>query len=316
MNEENKPKENFGTEVTKGMSLGVSVAIPGLSAGTIAVAEKCYDTIIDAISGLRKEFRKNFLILLPYLIGLVIGAIIAFIGIQKGYSYAPFSITAAFSGIVIGSLPIALSELRKGKTGKEKAIHVLAFVLSLALAAGLGIFTALYKVDLQQAMLDRVWWIYVLALVSGIVGAFACVVPGISGSMSLMVIGMYFPILNTFATTKGELSIFQNASDTKFLLTGLLILLLLIVGAVIGLALSSKVMKKLLTNHRVSTFYSILGLIIGSVISMYINSSIYPLYIANSIKTWDYILGAVLFVLFAGFILFVTLRKKKAKENN
>ena len=312
MEQENNKKPNFLFNILKGITLGISVAIPGLSAGTIAVAEKCYDTIIDAITGLKSAFKKNFLILLPYVLGLIVGALAAFIGIKNGYDYAPFTITGVFAGLVIGSLPVAIFELKKHNNSKELVIHSLAFLLCLLLAAGLGIITALTNFNLAEFMKNRVWWIYILVFISGIIGAFACIVPGISGSMSLMVIGMYMPILNTFVTTKGELSIFnKDNGGTSFLLTGLVILLLLLIGAIIGLILSSKIMKVLLNKHRVSTFYAIVGLIIGSVISMYINSTIYPLYIENKIQSWDYIVGAILFVIIALTMIIVIVKKHK-----
>ncbi len=315
MQKENKPKTRFLVNTVKGVTLGISVAIPGLSAGTIAVAEKCYDTIIDSIAGIRKAFKQNFLVLLPYLLGLLIGALAAFIGIQKGYKAAPFTITGAFAGLVLGSLPITFGELKKHQNTKELVTHVTSFALCLLVSAGLGIFTALYQINLETAMQNREWWIYLLSILSGIIGAFACVVPGISGSMSLMVIGMYFPILNTFATTKGELSIFAHTDDMAFVLTGILILVLLIIGALIGLGFSSKIMNKLLSNHRISTFYAILGLILGSVISMFINSNIYPKYLDGSIQTWDYITGAILlFVITVSMILFFLLKKKKTAQ--
>lgn len=314
---ENKTRKlGFLKDTGKGITLGISVAIPGLSAGTIAVAWKCYDTIIDSIQGLKSAFRKNFLTLLPYVLGLLLGAIAAFIGIQKGYSKVPFSITGLFAGLVIGSLPVALQELKKHQNRKELLFHLLSLILCFVIAAGLGLFTALFEVDLSAAMKQREWWIYLIVLLSGVIGAFACIVPGISGSMSLMVIGMYVPILNTFATTKGELSIFNSTNGgTGFLLTGLLLLLLLLVGAIIGLALSTRIMKKLLADHRVTTFYGILGLIIGSVISMFVNSTMFPLYRSGGIRTWDYIVGSILFVVIAVVMILVLNRKKKTEES-
>lgn len=309
-------KLGFLKDTGKGITLGISVAIPGLSAGTIAVAWKCYDTIIDSIQGLKKAFKKNFLILLPYLLGLLLGAMAAFIGIQKGYSKAPFTITGLFAGLVIGSLPVALQELKKHQNRKELIFHLLSLILCFAIAAGLGLFTALFEVNLSEAMRQREWWIYLIALLAGVIGAFACIVPGISGSMSLMVIGMYVPILNTFATTKGSLSIFNSENGgTGFLLTGLLLLLLLLVGALIGLALSTRIMKKLLSDHRVTTFYGILGLILGSVISMFVNSTMFPLYQNGGIRTWDYVIGSVLFVVIS-IGMMVILKRKKPEETS
>ncbi len=307
----------FFLDLAKGASLGVSAAIPGLSGGTIAVVEGCYDSLIQAISSLRKNFKKSFLFLLPYLLGLALGALGAFVGIKKGYSVAPFTLTGLFAGLVFGSLPVAVSELKKGESGKQIAIYVLCFFLCFLLAAGLGVFTALCKVNLGEQLLNRTWWMYLLVPVCGFLAAFSFIVPGISGSMTLMVLGMYYPILYTFMPAdKGNpeqvaLSLWGNG-DSAFIGTGIALLLLLVLGAVAGLVVSSKVMGKLLEKKRVPTFYGILGLILGSLVSMFINSDIYPKYISGSIQTWDYIIGAVLFVLGAvGVFFLIRLAKKK-----
>lgn len=305
----------------KGITLGISAAIAGLSAGTIAVAEGCYDTLINAVSNLKKKFKESFFILLPYFVGLLFGAIVALIGIQRGYNAAPFSITSFFAGLVLGSLPVTFKELRKGRTTKEKTSHCLSFLLCLALAAGLGIITALFKWQVSLFGTDGsvAWYAYFLMIIAGIIGAFACVVPGISGSMSLMVIGLYYPILNAYTGTN---SIWH--SDNKItIILGILLVFLFAIGAVGGVIVGSKTMKYLLNKFRVTTFYGILGLILGSLVSMYINSSIFPLYagvetngVVSKIQTWDYIVGAVLFVLAAVgiFFLFKFLDKKKASE--
>lgn len=284
----------FSTDTVKGVTLGVSVAIPGLSAGTIAVSERCYDTIIDSISDFKKEPKRNFLILLPFLLGIIIGAVCAFIGIKKGYTVAPFTLTGLFAGLVIGSLPIAIKELKKGNSFKEKIIHVVAFLLSLAVAAGIGIGTALGKFSLAEYMSYKIWWMYILMLIAGFLAAFTMVVPGISGSMTMMILGLYHPFLGLFI---GDDSMFNTTGDKKIVaITAIVFTLLLLVGAFCGLIVSSKVMKKLLSKYRVTTFYAILGLIIGSTVSMFINSDIYPKYTSNAIENWDYIVGSILLV--------------------
>lgn len=321
MEKKENSAKRFLIDSVKGVTLGISCAIAGLSAGTIAVSEKCYDTIIGAIGNLRKSFKVNFLILLPFVLGTIVGALGALIGIQRGYQAAPFSLTGFFAGCVIGSLPVALAELKKGADAKEKTIHILAFLLSFLVAAGLGIITAMTKFDLAQYLNARVFWIYPLTLVAGFIAAGACIVPGISGSMTLMVLGMYYPILNTFT---GDNSIWHS-NDATTIVTGLLIALLFAIGALAGVVASSKFMKHMLSNHRVSTFYSILGLILGSLISMFINSSIFPLYqgytdsnnVFHQIQTWDYIVGSVLFVIGAALVFFIvrlSSRQEKASE--
>lgn len=299
---------HFFLDTLKGITLGISVAIPGLSAGTIAVAERCYDTIVDSAAGFRKSPKRNFLILLPFILGLLCGALAAFVGIQKGYNLAPFTLTGLFAGLVLGSLPVAIVELRKGETVTSKIIHILCFLFALLIASGLGIVTALTDFQLDEPLNNRVWWMYLLILVAGIIAAFACVVPGISGSMSLMVIGMYYPILNSYLGDKA----IWHSGDKSFILTGIVLGCLLALGILIGLILSSKVMRYLLSKHRVSTFYAIAGLIIGSVVSMFINSTLYPLY--PSIKSWDFITGSILAIVAFAIVLFITIPKKKKTE--
>lgn len=321
---EEKQKRSFKTvllDFLKGISLGISAAIAGLSAGTIAVIEGCYDSLVGAVSNLRKKFKESFLFLLPYVLGLLVGAVVALIGIQRGYKAAPFSLTSLFAGLIVGSLPVAIRELKKGTNVKEKTWHAISFALCFILAAGLGIMTALLKWQLNFFQEDGTlyWWVYILAIVGGFIGAFACVVPGISGSMSLMVIGVYYPLLNTFT---GADSIWRSGNNTKIIL-GIVMALLFVLGALGGVLVGSKSMKSLLSKHRVTSFFGIFGLILGSLVSMYINSSIFPYYggveiggNVYQIQTWDYIVGAILFVA-AGigmFFLFRYLNKKKASE--
>ena len=316
MDEETKKrtKGQIVLDGVKGVTLGISAAIPGLSGGTIAVAESCYDPLIQSISSLRKKFKSSFLYLLPYLIGFVLGALGALFGIKKGYAAAPFSLTGLFGGMVLGSLPVAVRELRKGKSAKEKVAHILCFALCFLLAAGLGVVTALCKIDLQSFLVERVWWMYLYVLFAGFVAAFAFIVPGISGSMTLMVFGLYYPILNTFipSSSEGSISIW-GSGDASYILTGIVLLVLLFIGVLGGIVFASKTMGKLLEKRRVPTFYAIFGLILGSLVSMFFNSDIYPKYVASSIKAWDYILGSVLFLIGAVSI-FLLLRFTKKKE--
>ncbi len=334
---ENEGKRSFKEvllDFLRGITLGVSAAVAGLSAGTIAVVEGIYDKLIAAISTLRHNFKKNILYLLPIIFGGACGAIAAFIGIQKGYSAAPFSTTSLFAGLIFGSLPFTFNELKKGNTGKEKTSHVLSFLICLIIAAGLGIVTALTK--WQIAFIDSsntiYWYAYILIIIAGFIGAFACIVPGVSGSMSLMVLGVYYPILNMYT---GDNSIWHK--DSNVIMLGLVLVVLFAVGILAGAFVGSKAMKGLLDKHRSSTFWGILGLIIGSLVSMYINSSIFPLYAGYDkyegvscdppntpcpsqiikIQSWDYIVGAILFVVAASAMLalyFFVRKKKKASE--
>lgn len=309
-----KNVKEFLIDTAKGVTLGVSAAIAGLSAGTIAVVEKCYDKIINAVTSLRKDFKHNFFVLLPFVLGVIIGGAAALIGIQRGYKAAPFTFTGLFAGLIIGSLPVVFDELHKGNTAIEKVKHIVGFLVCLLIAGGLGVTTALANVSFNDAVMNREIWTYFLVFVAGFAAAGACIVPGISGSMVMMVLGLYYPILNTFTGSESIL----HTGDAMFKITGLIYALILIVGAVVGVVVSSKFMKFMLSKHRNSTFFAIFGLIIGSLVSMFINSDIYPKY-KTGIALWDYIVGGSLLVVgaVAIFLFMKFLNKKKdVKEDN
>ena len=282
-------KKNFLVDTLKGLPLGVSAAVPGVSAGTIAIIERCYDRIISSIADLKKSFKANFLSLLPFLLGYLIGGALALLAIKKGYEVAPFCLTGLFAGFIIGSLPSITVELHKGNNVKEKVWHIGAMLICFALASLLGILSALYKLDLTTAMTNHEWWIYPYVFLAGALGAGACLVPGVSGSMCLMVMGLYIPLLGKLI---GNDSFFMTGD----VLNGIIVTLVLLLGAIAGLVVASKGMKYLLASHRTTTFFAIFGLILGSLVSMFMNSSIYPVYLDASHPMWDYIVGASLLV--------------------
>ena len=169
--EKETSKKNFIVDTLKGLPLGVSAAVPGVSAGTIAIIEKCYDRIISSIADLKKSFKANFLSLLPFLLGYLIGGALALLAIKKGYELAPFCLTGLFAGFIIGSLPSITVELHKGNNVKEKAWHIGAMLICFAVASLLGILSALYKLDLTTAMTNHEWWIYPYVFLAGALGA-------------------------------------------------------------------------------------------------------------------------------------------------
>ncbi len=305
--EKDTSNKNFLVDTLKGLPLGVSAAVPGVSAGTIAIIERCYDRIINSIADLKKNFKANFLSLLPFLLGYLIGGALALLAIKKGYEFAPFCLTGLFGGFILGSLPSIAVELHKGNNIKEKLWHIGAMLICFVLASLLGILSALYKLDLTSAMERHDWWIYPYVFLAGALGAGACLVPGVSGSMCLMVMGLYIPLLNKLI---GENSFFLNGD----ILSGVIYVLVLLFGAIVGLVVASKGMKYLLASHRTTTFYAIFGLILGSLVSMFMNSSIYPVYLDASHPTWDYIVGGCLLV--GGALLTYLLYKFSNKKQN
>lgn len=311
-------KNNFLTRFLRGLSLGMG-AIPGVSAGTMGVIFKIYDELIGGISGLTKDFKKNIKILIPIVLGAGISAIIFFVGAHFGYDLAPFAITSLFAGFTIGSLPVVFPEFQGKKlTTKDIILMLVGFILSAGIGALSVLALTIWKIDLSSAFVDRVWWIYPVCAIVGFVAAYCCIIPGISGAMILFIFGLYNPVIALYV---GNQSIFHVPGTA---LTGLLLTLCILIGALLGLFVIGKNMNFLLTKHRSITFKLISGFIIGSVVAMFINNQIWYHYtgfddgniVIAKTQLWEYILGIVLFITAGVSMAILTIKANKRKQEN
>lgn len=297
-------------EIARGSALGLGM-IPGVSAGTMAIIVGIYDKLVDSIANLRKDFKNSWHVLWPLLIGIVVSSILVLIGVNYAYKYVPFIIACLFAGLVLGSFPVVSKEY-KGQ--KWKASSYLLLIGGFILAAGIGVLSALSKIywnfDFESAFIAGTWWTYLACLFVGFVAAIACVIPGISGSMILFIFGLYQPCIHIYI---GETSLFHDHSRIG---SGLLLTLCVFVGAVLGLVVAAKGMKKLLETHRFPTFVAVGGFIIGSVVSIFVNSDMVRdvngkniwIYDLSITPVWAYVVGAVLFV--GAIVLFYYISKK------
>jgi putative membrane protein len=139
-------------------------------------------------------------------------------------------------------------------------------------------------------------------IIVGFFGVFAFIVPGISGSMLLLSIGFYVPILNSLRTLIAELPFALSSfiDIGNFLLLG--------IGAIIGFLVISQFMAYLLKNYRALVYITIVGFLIGSVFSIYFNHETIEFY--QSIQLIDYISSG--FLLIIGILFSYLINKKYA----
>jgi len=232
------------------------------------------------------------------------------IGVHYGYKEIPFILAATFAGLVVGTMPIITKEL-KGKKLGVKGITLI--VIGFVIAAGIGILNALSKIywnlDFNQAFIDGTWWTYLACVAVGFFAALACVVPGISGSMIIFICGLYNPCINIYI---GSDSIFHNHARIG---SGLLLTLCVAIGAVVGLLVAAKGMKKLLADHRVVTFDVVFGFILGSIVSIFVNSDMINenhTWIYSTTPWWMYLIGVISFLAMA-FVLYYFSKKSISK---
>ena len=282
---------NWFIDVFKGIAIGFAAMIPGVSGGTMAILTKCYDKLINNVASLFKTFVKSFLILLPLGVGVLLGVALGYFSLRLAFQYILFIIVSLFFGLILGSIPDIAKEV-KGEKAKPSYIitFVIAFlvVFGIALAAFLISLGTGYEVD--ELFINPQWYLYVIMLPLGMLASIALVAPGISGSMLLLVLGFYQPLLNTIH----EAVHFNNFGQNVGLLACFL------VGIIVGFFLISKLMKFLLEKHRIITFYGILGFIIGSLPALYLNNDIWfgeeGGYVGIANHIWEFPVGIVILI--------------------
>ena len=286
----------------KGIIIGVANVIPGVSGGTIAVVLHIFDRMIDAINHFTKDIKKHIMFLLPLLAGAGVG-VLAF-SVLIDYTLTNYSLPTCgfFAGLVAGSLPLiyrmAKSQRPVGKGDKNYIIYTL-------LAFALVIFLATFKTAEGGTAVvgDVSIGLMIKAFFGGAVACAAMIVPGISGSFMMVLMGLYNIIIGYVALVKDFLLTFDMAilvSIFKFCAP-------LGVGMIVGAILVSKAIEFLMTKYHTETYYIILGLILGSLIGIFLDPIAYGSY-NGAIPVSAYIATAVTAVL--GFAAAMLLGKE------
>ena len=274
--------EFFGN-IIKGIMIGIANIIPGVSGGTMAVSLGIYDRLIGSISGLFREFKKSILFLIPIIIGAGIGIV--------GFT------CMAFVGLILGGLPAIFSSMRaKVSSGGVGVFGILAFVIAFAISGGMPLLKeskdALTVIAVTPGNM-------VILFILGIVASATMVIPGVSGSMMLMIFGYYYAIINTIKTFLDNLRAFDLAGMKE----GILLLAPFGIGVVLGIFLIAKLITFLFEKYGVQTFCAILGLVISSPIAIFINTGLVSK--LGSLSLWEILFGIVLMAAGAFITVFV-----------
>lgn len=244
--------------ILKGVVIGVANIIPGVSGGTMAVSMGIYDKIIHAATHLFSEFRKSMAVLIPIIIGAALGIIALARIIEMMFAKAPFQTNLLFIGLIVGGLPAIAHKV----TGKSiRGSHILAFLVFFLLVTGLALLGEQEgaAADLSFNVINVVKLFGV-----GIVASATMVIPGVSGSMMLMLMGYYNPILSEINQFIDNLMDF-NVSG---LFEGCLILVPFGIGVVIGIFAIAKIIEIIFENFVEHAYWAIIGLIVASPIAI------------------------------------------------
>lgn len=300
--------------ILAGIAIGISSAIPGVSGGTVAVIFKVYEKILWAVSNIFIQAKKAVIILLPILIGLVIGIVPTIILVDKALINFLFGLICVFAGFIIGSIPQITSEI---KNAHKKTSNYICLSITALIAILLGLGSIIAKSDTTSLFMEHPWWFYLVMIPVGFVSSSALVIPGISGGLILILLGFYSPLINfTVDILKECLTGNWSRFPSHF---GLLMCFL--IGVIIGFYLVSKLMNTLLKKHHDITFYGILGFIAGSIVSLFLNYKIWGYYVCWSQGNHGYLIKEVeiplgIALLIISSICAYLVVKRYSKQNN
>ena len=294
----------FIIDLIKGMFVGVANVIPGVSGGTMAVSLGIYDRLLSAISNFLKDFKKSIKTLLPIILGCAIGILLFSKMIDYLLNNFPFATAMGFTGLIIGGIPMIWLRMKKGYEKEEKksiGLYILVFIIFLAISIVLPMLSGGSD---DGTVLTANPLLCLQVFLVGLIASAAMVIPGVSGSLVMMILGFYFGII-------GSINKFIDAVlafDFGKIMNEFLILLPFGIGCLLGIFLISKLIEWLFRRFPTATFSAIMGLIISSPFAIF-----YKIQQENSMsdtKLPEIIISVILFIVCA----LVTYRLGKTDE--
>ncbi|WP_163971735.1 DUF368 domain-containing protein [Oceanobacillus halotolerans] len=228
--------------IYRGMVMGASDVIPGVSGGTIAVLLGIYDRLIAAINGLlSKDWKKQLGFLVPLGIGIATAVLALANLIEWLFEHYPGPTQFFFLGLILGVLPYLSHKADARNTFQIR--HLIILLIGTIIVGSMVFLNA----EESAVIADRSLGTYILLFFSGFIASSAMVLPGISGSFMLLVIGVYKTVIVGISNLQLD------------------VLAVVGIGIVLGIIVMSKIINFFLTNYYTATFALVIGLVIGSV---------------------------------------------------
>lgn len=240
-----------------GFFIGIANVIPGISGGTMAVIFGVYDKMIAALSLDVASIKANFWFLIRLLIAIIIGILgfsVVISWLLTNYNSQTYG---AFVGVIVGSLPLIF---KQAQFKTLKVSYVFTFASFLAFMIVLWVFS--YRDNIVVDVSNLTYQSSVGLLLAAGLSTMTMVIPGVSGSMLLVVIGYYEAI---FSYTIRNLVMPH--------------LIIVVIGMAAGLVLGAKLISYFINKHQQLIYAGIIGLIVGSI------PQVFPT-LTNPISTW------------------------------
>ena len=234
--------------------MALADSVPGVSGGTIAFLLGFYDKFItaidDLITGNMEKKKVAFVFLIKLGIGWVLGFISAVLVLTRVFESHIYAISSLFIGFIIFAIPVVIRE-EKESLGQNKK-YLFFVLIGMAIVSAITYFNPVSGGE-GMSFDNFSFGLGVYLFLAGAVAISAMVLPGISGSTLLLIMGIYLPIINGIK----EILHFNFSSFLPIFCFGC--------GILVGVFSVVKLIRKALEHFRAQTIYLIIGMMIGSI---------------------------------------------------
>ena len=229
--------------------------IPGVSGGTLAVVFNIYDRLISVITLNVKKILSEWKFILPLVVGMGLGIILFSKAITFLFENYPVQTNWFFIGIILGSIPMIVKRLMaasKASFSDARKIPVSAIVCGVLALAVMAIMTYANVAESGAPIQTELTPLLAVKLFIGLACAtIAMIIPGISGSFLMLVVGIYSTVI---------------AAISDF---NIPLLIPAVIGGVIGLLGGAKLVRVLMAKVPAQTYGAIMGLVLGSILVIF-----------------------------------------------
>lgn len=241
---QNALPQKYISTLWKGAVIGGTMLVPGVSGGSMAMILGIYQELISAVSSFRKQKKSNFLFLTVFCISAVFGMLVIATPISNLIDIFPKPTMYFFIGAVAGGIPLIFREAKATAFSWKFPVYIL---LGGIIVSAISLF----PVNMAGMQEGEEIQNFLFLFAAGAIAAVALILPGISVSYLLLLLGLYDKTM-------------QAISGLQFSF-----LIPLLLGGVIGIILTTKLLEKIMTHFPQPTYLIILGFILGSVISIF-----------------------------------------------
>lgn len=284
----------------RGFCMALADSVPGVSGGTVAFLLGFYDQFIssidDLVSGKLEQKKKALTFLIKLGIGWVSGMVLAMLVLSSVFESHIYAVSSMFIGFILFAIPIVVKEEKEALSSQKSAA---AFaVIGIVAVCAITYFNPVSggnSMNLEH--LNPKLAVYVFA--AGAIAISAMVLPGISGSTLLLIMGLYLPVVTAI---KDILHLDFSALPTVILFG---------CGILAGACLVVKLIRRALDRYRPQTIYLILGLMIGSIYAVIQGpKTLDKPQPALSLETFE-----IVFFLIGCLVIFALQKMKNIKED-